>query len=165
MKNSLKKCLVAGLLFPLTACAHYYQGQSGYYPNTGGYGGGWQRGYYGNGPSNYYNYNNRSYGNFPNYRQQYIPAVPRRDHDDWRHEPRHDHQEWNNRYGDNHFQQGDHERHNGNAWQQHRGPESGSPNYQKPDHGNNNNNRGDHQGWGNNGFGQSDHHRRDHDRD
>jgi hypothetical protein len=166
MKNSLKKCLLAGLFLPLAACAPYYQGQSGYYPNTGGYGGGWQRGYYGNGNGNYYNYNNRSYGNFQNYRQQNAPVIPRwgNDHDERRQEPSH-HQEWNNRSGGHHFRQDDHERNAGNSFQQHQKPSSDFPRNQQQSPGRGNNHEQGHQDRGSDRHGQSEHHRGNHNRD
>jgi hypothetical protein len=158
MKNRFKNCLLAGLLFPLTACAHYYQGQSGYYPNAGSYGsgyGGWQRNYYGHAPSQNYQYYYGRNGNYPNYRQPYYPVATRWDHEG--HESRHHNGGWNSHYG---YNQGGHNDGDRNSWQQHRTAPS---NYPQQEGGRDTNNRGDHQGRGNDGQGQYNHHRRDHD--
>lgn len=170
MKALLKKCLLAGLLLPLTACAHYYPQHYGHYPNPGGYGYGgghhvWQRNYYGHLPSQNYNHYNWRNNNFPNYRPQYQPAFPRWDHDDWGQRPQHHHEGWNNRDGNRHFQEGDHDRSDRNSWQHRQGPQSDYPRYPQQDNVRDHNNRGNRQGWENNKPGQSNHHRRDHDRD
>jgi hypothetical protein len=158
MKNRLKKCLLACLLFPLTACAHYYQGSSGYYPNGGGYGG-WHQNYYGYAPSQNYRYFDERHGNYPNYRQQFIPSFPHRDHDGWRQQPQQHHEERNNRYG---FNQRNHDYGDRNPGRQQQFPQSNYPRYQQQEGGRDNNNRGNHQERGNDMQGHHNH-RRGHD--
>jgi len=156
MKNSLKKCLLVALFFPLTACAHYYQGPSGYYPNSGGYGG-WQRNYYGYAPSHNFNYYGGRNGYYPNYRQPNFPSFPHRDHDGWRQEPQHRPMERDNHYG---FNQGNHDGGDRNSWQQH---QSQPPNYPQQQGGRGESHeRWDHQGRRDNGQGQYNHYGRGH---
>jgi hypothetical protein len=63
-----------------------------------------------------------------------------------------------NHYG---FNQGNHDGGDRNSWQQH---QSQSPNYQQQQGGRGDyNNHGEHQGWGDNRQGQSNHHGRGHD--